>query len=432
MDIKVNVLSDIEHEVEVSLSYEEIKPEIDEAYSEERKEISLPGFRKGKVPVSMLKKVYGDAIEHKASETIANKKFWEVVEQEKLEPVNTPELVDINFVKDETLSFKVKYEVKPEIEVKDYTGLEVEKPVFKTKDEDVEREIDHILKSQAQYEEAEKIEDENTKITVDLQGLDKDGVPMVGSRSENMAINLADPNVNPVIKEAAMGKGVEDKFNFDFEDPTKPEDAPHKYYYEATINKIEKAVPPEMNEEFIKKVSQDKAKTEDELKDLIRENYEKYFKDQSEQIYLNGLLGKIVENNEVTAPSGFVESIQKRMVEMEKENAKRQGMTNVDENALAEKIKPRAEWNAKWQIVMEAIAKKEEIVINDADIEELAKKEAENTGISVDKLVKYLKDSKRDELLLEEKVINFLKEKNVAKEVDAEEKQKENQKAKEE
>ena len=90
METKVNVLSDSEHELEVKLNYSEIQSEIEEAYKKERKSISMPGFRKGKVPISMLKKVYGDAIEYKASEDIANKKYWDVVKEKDLKPISMP------------------------------------------------------------------------------------------------------------------------------------------------------------------------------------------------------------------------------------------------------------------------------------------------------------------------------------------------------
>ena len=118
METKINVISEAENELEVSLSYDEILPEIEEAYKEERKNISMPGFRKGKVPTSMLKKMYGEAIEYKASEKIANSKFWNIVDEMGLKPISTPQLVDIDYDFGKKLSFKIKYEVMPQIEVK--------------------------------------------------------------------------------------------------------------------------------------------------------------------------------------------------------------------------------------------------------------------------------------------------------------------------
>ena len=431
MDVKVNVISDSVNEVEVTLDYDEIKSEIEEAYKEERKNLTLPGFRKGKAPLAMLKKMYGEAIEYRASEKIAQKKFWDVADEKGLKPVSTPQLVDIDFEIGKKLSFKVKYEIKPKLELKDYKGIEIEKPIFKTRDEDVEKEIEYLLKAHGTYQEAEVVEGEDFRITCNLQGLDENGNARAEARSENMVIDLQDTKVNPQIVQNAQGKKTGEKFEFTFIDEHYHGEEKHRveYKYEAEITKIEKLVPPEITEELIKKISKDKATTLDELKAEIRTNIETFYKEQSESIYTNSLLNTVVKNNDFTPPPGYVENILTRMTEMEKENAKRYGQNNFDEHAAMHQLQPRAEWNAKWQIILENISEAEGIKVEDADLETLAKEEAEKTGISVEKLIKYYKDTNRPEMLLEEKVINFLKENTSIKEVDADEKSKENKDA---
>ncbi len=423
MDKKINVLSDSEHEIEVNLDYDEIKEDIDKAYIEERKTISHPGFRKGKVPTSLVKKLYGEAIEYKASEEIAKKKFWEIVDAENLKPISTPALSDIDFQIGDKLSFKIRYEVKPELELKDYKDLEIEKPVFKVKEEDVEKELDYIFKKNASFEEADEIETKDYKITVNLQRLDDEKKPIIGTRSENLEIDLTDPQVNPQIVDSAIGKKKGETFEFNFKDEHYHGEEKHSvdYNYVADITKIEKFVYPEATEEFVKKVSHDKAATLDELKEKIRSDYENYYKAESDKIFTNSLLDQIVKNNDFDPPKGYVENVHNRMLEMEKENAKRYNRP-FDEKGMNEHLKPRSEWNAKWQIILENLAKKESIKVEDSDIEKIAGEEAEKTGISIEKLFKFYKDSGRAEMLLEEKVVNFLKENNKVKEVDAEEK----------
>ncbi len=431
MEKKVNELSVSEHEIEVTLAYDEILTEIEEAYKKERKKLALPGFRKGKAPIPLLKKMYGDAIEYQAAEEIANKKFWDVVESENLDPISTPALTDLDFVINEKLFFKVKYEVKPALELKDYTGLEIEKPVFKLREEDIEKEIDTMLKSKAIFEEAEKVENNDAKITVDLQKLDDDGNAVEGSKSENMQVDLSDDKVNPEIREKSLNKKVGDSFKFTFTDEHKHGEEVHKetYHYEATIKKIEKMIKPEITEELIEEISNKKSKTLDELKDQLRKNYTDYYEQQSERIFVNGLLNKIVENNDFDPPKGYVEMLRKRLIEMEKENAKRYNMPFNEQDPQAQFDK-RAEWNAKWEIIMGNLAKKENIIVEDSELEKLAEEESKQTGISTEKLVKFYKDSKKQDGMLEEKVLTFLKEKNTAKEFDPEEKKAKEEKKK--
>lgn len=426
METKVNIISDSEHEVEVNLSYEEIKPEIEEAYIKESKTIAVPGFRKGKVPMHMIKKMYGEAIEYQASEKIAQKKFWDVVDEKELKPISTPALTDIDFVKNEKLFFKVKYEIKPELELKDYKGIEIEKPIFKVKDEDVQKEIDYLLKQNATFEPADAVENNNCRITVNLQRLDKDNNPISGSSSENIVIDLSESNVNPQIAQSAKDKKVGETFNFVFTDEHFHGEEKHveEFNYSADITKIEKIVLPEPTEELVKKLSKDKASSLDELKAELKKNFESYYEGQTENIFSNSLINKVVENNDFTAPPGYVENLKNRLIEMEKENAKRYKQP-FDERAVADQLKERAEWTAKWQIILENLAKKENISVDDSELEVLAKEEAEKTGISVDKLVKYYKDSNRTEALLEDKVVKFLKENAKIIEIDPETKLKE-------
>lgn len=428
MDSKVNVLGSYEHELEVTLSYDEIKKDIEEAYTKERKKIEMPGFRKGKVPMSMLKKVYGEAIEYKASESIAQKKFWEVSDELNLKPLSMPQLTDIDFQIGEKLFFKVKYEVKPVIEVKDYKNIEVEKLVFKVKEEDIEREVTNLLKSQAEFKEADQITDEKFRVKVDLQRMDDKALPIVGQSQQDMLIDLSEANINPAILESLMNKKVGDEFKFDFVDEHYHGEELHReeFKYSGTVKSIEQIVLPEVTEELLSKISRSKAKSLDEFKQQIRDNYKSYYDSQSDNIVMNSLLNKVVENNKFDVPPGYVETILNNLVESEKENAKRQKMMHTfDENGVREYLKPRSEWNAKWQIIMESIAEKENIKVEDSDLEKLAEDEAVKTGISKEKLMKFYKDSNRTIGILEDKVVNLIKENAKIKEIDPETRAKE-------
>jgi len=432
LELKINEISTGVNEIEVELTYDEIKPEIDEAYKEESKSITIDGFRKGKAPMSFIKKMYGEAIEYKASEKISQKKFWDIAEEKGLKPISTPQLMDLDFVPFEKLSFKIRYEVKPKLELKDYKGLSIDKPIFKVKDEEIENEIKYLYKAHGQYEPAEVVENEDYKITCDLLRTNGDEATKA-PKSQNIQIELSDPKVNAEIVKNALNKKVGDTFNFTFVDEHMHGEETHReeYAYEAEIKKVEKFVKPEENEEFFKKLSNNKATNYAELRAELVANVESYYKNQTEQIYLNTLLNKIVENNDFKAPEGFTQSILKQFVEMEKENAKRYNQNTFDEKVIADQLKGRAEWNAKWRIILDNIAEVENIKVEESELEELAKKESEGTGISVAKLIKYYKDTNREELLLEDKVVKFITDNNTAVEVDAEEKMKAEKEGKE-
>ncbi|HEX2961857.1 MAG TPA: trigger factor [Ignavibacteriales bacterium] len=425
METKINVVSESEHELEVVLNYDEIQTDLEKAYQEERKKIEMPGFRKGKAPMALIKKMYGDAIEYQASEKIANRVFWDIVEDQKLNPISAPKMVDLNFEKDSKLAFKIRYEVKPELDVKDYTGLEVKKIRFDVEEEQVNSEVNYLQKTNSTLEDANKVEDKNAIITVDLQKMDQDGKPVEGIKSQDIKIDLTDERVNPQLVENAVGKSVGETFTFSFQDSHEVEEEGVKKIvndditYSAEIKSVQKVVLPQLDEEFVKKITKSKFSTPDEWKDNIKKGLQDFYNRQSEDMLVNSLLNDVVKNNDFTPPHGFVHSLLDRMVQMEQERAKQEGVKKFDAHEAHNRLHQRAEWTAKWQIIMENIARKENIKVGEAELRELAEKDAAETGISVDKLLKYYTDSNRGEILLEDKVIDFLKKNNNIKEVGA-------------
>lgn len=422
METKFNNISKSEVEIEISLTYDEIKADLDSAYSEEKKNISLPGFRKGKVPNHILKKMFGDAIEYQASEKIANKKFWEIVDQENLKPISAPQLTDLDFKPNEKLNFKIVYEIIPELELKDFKGLEISKPIFKVKDEDIDKQWQALLKTKAIYESAEIVENNNYRVKVNLQRVDENGNEIENSRSENILIDLSDEKVNPEIPANIINKKIGDNFDFSFTDEHSHGDHIHKetFNYKGEIIAIEAIKYPEITEDLVKSITNNKFSTEIDYKENLKMNMQEYYESESENIVINSLLTKVVENNYFEAPKGYIENVYKRLIENEKEKYKQYNMP-FDENKIAEQIKSKAEWNAKWQIILDNLARIENIKVEESELEELAKQESEKTGISVQKLIKYYKDSNRDQMLLEDKVIKFLKDNAVIKDVNPEE-----------
>ncbi len=202
MELKINDLSISEREVEVTFPYEEIKSQLESEILKQTKKIQLPGFRKGKVPVNMLKKMYGDSLEFEASEKIASDKFYSISKEKHLHPIGQPTITDLKFNPGENLFFKVKYDVIPELEVKDYTGLEIEIPHLQVKDEMIETEIQNILKSNSTNEPAEVVgEGKNYLLDVEFKRVDDKGEPYPGSASENLTIDLSNERVQKEIIE---------------------------------------------------------------------------------------------------------------------------------------------------------------------------------------------------------------------------------------
>jgi trigger factor len=191
LEFKVNDISQSEKEVEVTLSYDEIRNEIDSEVKKQSSKIQIPGFRKGKVPKQIIKQRYGDALEYEASEKVANSRFWQLAKDNQLNPIGQPVMTDLDFHPEKEFKFKIKYEVLPEIDVKDYTGQSIEVPDLIAKSEDVQKEIENILRSNSSQEDIDIVgDDDNYLLDVELTRVDENGQPTADSKSEKMQIDI--------------------------------------------------------------------------------------------------------------------------------------------------------------------------------------------------------------------------------------------------
>ena len=423
MEYNLVDLNSSEKEVEIKLQYDEIKNEIAEEVQKQTRKIQIPGFRKGKAPLSMLKKMYGDAFEYEASEKIANSSFWKIAEKNNFKPIGQPTMTDIKFEPEKELSFKVKFETIPKIEVKDYKSLTFEIPDLVAGEEEIQKEIDYIRKSNKNLEDTDVILDSNSTIDAEVNLIEKNGEKITDSKPEKMQIDLTADGIAKDIIDNSMNKKVGESFNFSFKDEHKHKledgtEETHKedYTYQVNILGIKKIVLPELNEEMIKKASRDKVSTESDLRVEIKKDIQNYYDQQIEEMTRVKLVSEIIKNNEFDPPKSLVNNILEEYVKAEEEKAKKSKYPFNKEETRKRLLKS-AESEVKWYLIKNEIQKMENITINDEDLTELATKEAEKTGLPVDKLINYYKTSNQNERILDQKLFDFLKTNNTINKV---------------
>ncbi len=419
MELNVKELSASEKEIEISLKFDDVKTDIETEVKKQTKNIQIPGFRKGKVPKNILKKRFGNSLEYEASEKIANKQFWEIAKEKNLNPIGQPTMTDFDFKPGEDLHFKVKYEVLPQIELEDYTDQKIEVPDFKVKDSDVEKEIDHLVRSNKTLEDTEVVGDDNNYLLDALAyRLNSNGEPE-NEMGEKLEIDLTNESVNKDIIENSKGKKVGDSFTFSFDeertvtnDKGKEKRVKENFSYKVDIKGIKKIIYPELNEEFIKKISKNKVSNKADLKKEIKKDIENYYEGKIEEILRGALITTLIKNNEFTPPSTLVNNILGELVKNEEEYLKKQGYPKVDSSELKERYKTTAENDVKWFLIKSELFKKENIFVTDDELKELAEKDTKKTGIPAEKLLNYYKKSGLNDKLLDQKLFEFLKEKN--------------------
>ncbi len=420
MEFNINEISASEKEIEITYSFDEIKSDLDKEILASTKKIQLPGFRKGKAPVSMIKKIYGTALDSEAAEKVASTKFYEVSDLNHLHVIGRPVIVDINFKREEDFKFKVKYETLPKLDVQNYTGLEIKVPDFKLQDEDVEYEINNLLKSNSEKVETSEVDESNNFILdVEIIRIDEKGEVYAGSKAEKMQLDLTNERINKDIVQNAKGKKIGDSFQFSFNDErienaNSPEEKKISEYfgYSATINKITKLVMPALSDDFIKRITKGKSSNEAEMRAQIKSDLENEIKRQNDEFYRNALIQQIIKNNEFTPPRTMVSSFLEEIIKEEELNSKKNGYKKFNRQESETRNAKAAEFEVKWYLISSAIKEKEHIEISESELNEHAQKDASETGIDLEKILAYYNSTNFKNRLTDNKLITFLKDNN--------------------
>jgi trigger factor len=419
VETKIHKKSQVLRELEVFVDEQELQSVLDKALRDIRPRLTLPGFRPGKAPLSVVKKLHGDAIEGEALEKMAQEKFQIIVEEQKLEPIGRPVMTDLHRHHGEGAHFRIAYEIKPEITLQEYDGVEIEKPIFEITDKEVDERVHYLRFGHAVREETQKVQDKETIVTVTFQELE----PNENGEQEpphSTDVYLYDPQVVDKLREELMGKSVGETFTMML--PKQVAEGPSKdVSVEIKVDKVLKVTLPEMTEEFCKKISRDKAATEIEVRALVREELQETAKRNSDQILESNMVEALLKRHEFEVPQTVTYAIIDQSIQEAREQNRQRGYPedhgiNIEEyrkNAWSQ-----AEVRAKWLLLRDKIVDAESIEAGDADIDAAAEKDAAQYGIKKENLLEYYKKAEEvKERIKSEKLVELLKKKFVVKEV---------------
>lgn len=410
MQVTINTLSDIAQEADIQVTSDELQPHFERAYEKYRPKVELKGFRKGKVPMPMIRQLYGEAIEHDALDTIADELYRKAMDEKHIQPVGRPTMVDMDFRRGESFRFKIKYEIKPAITLRKYKGIAVEKPVHAVADAEVEAEILTLRRSNSTARETQNVTDAEHVVTADVQELDESGAPLIGKKTAGARFSLFDETLAPAIRDALMhaapGAAVTARFE------SRHGDHSHPVHIAITPTKIEKVELPAFDDALVAKITGDKVRTVHEFTATLRTDIERYWEDQATAKLNDNIARAIVEEHDFPVPDALVESLLDSFVDDLKERSRdRKLPREFDEKKFREESRSYALWQAKWMLLKERIGETERLAVSDADIEALADAEAGKLGIDKERLRTYYKSSTAAaDRLLSEKIMTFLRE----------------------
>ncbi|MBN1448191.1 MAG: trigger factor [Bacteroidetes bacterium] len=418
MEVLINSKTAVSHEIEIIVPYEELRPHFDKAYREEAKNIVIPGFRRGRVPLQIIKKRFGDAIEYQVIEKVSNEFFREAMEERDIKPIGQPVLHDLDYKPGEQLTMKVAYETEPEVLASNYKGLQLERLTHEVTDEEVDDEIQGLLKSQRTLDAVEQADDENHLVTIDIQMLDEDGKPKAGQRNENMKVDLDDENMSrDLIAELYNMKAGEEK---DVELTHQHGDHEHIERAHIRVKSVERTTMPELDDAFAERVSNGDVKTVPELRRFIHTRLEELWENRYRQQLDNDLVGEIIKRNPFAVPESMIDSILDEWVkQLQERQPGKELPPDFDAEEYRKGRRQEAEYTAKWMFLRDSIIEQEGIKLEDADVEEKAARDSEAMGIDKERLIEFYKSSPQyTQTILMEKLMNFLHSESEIKDID--------------
>ena len=409
MSLQVENLEHNMAKLTITVSAEEVEKALQAAYLKQRSKISLPGFRKGKVPRQMIEKMYGPEVFYdEAANHMISEAYGKAYDECELEIASQPTIDVVQLEKGKDFIFTAEVAVKPEVKLGEYKGIKVDKVSTRVMQKEVDEEIEKERERNARtVEVTDRAVQDKDIVTLDFEGF-VDGVAFEGGKGENYPLTIGSGAFIPGFEEQLIGaeidKETEVKVTFPEEYQAK-ELAGKEAVFKCTVHEIKAKELPELDDEFASEVSEEAETLEDykaEVKAKIKERKENEGKEKKE----NQAVEQAVANAEIDLPAPMVDLQAKQMADDFARRIMQQGMsveqyfqfTGLNEEKMMEELKPQAEKRIRTRLVLEAIVAAENIEVSDERLDEELQKMADSYQMEVEKLKEFMGENEKKQM----------------------------------
>jgi trigger factor len=411
MSVQVERLENSTVKLTIEVPETELEKALQDAYNKQKKSISIPGFRKGKVPRAIVEKMYGPAIFYNdAADALLPPAYSEAAKECGEDIMSRPTIDIVQIEKGKPFIFTAEVAVRPEVKLGDYKGIEVTKVDTSVSDEEVEEAIERERERNGRDVTVEDraIEDGDTAV-IDYEGF-VDGVAFDGGSAKNQPLKIGSGTFIPGFEEQLIGKNAGDdtEVNVTFPEDYHADDLAGKdATFKVTIHEIKTRELPELDDEFAQDVSE--YETFEEYKNSVKERLEKTKADSAKSAQMNEALDQVAAAAEISIPDAILETRADDMINQFAQQLAQQGLSmdqymqysGQTQAQLRESVLPDAETRVRSELVLDEIAKLENIEITEADIQEEIEKMAEMYNIEVDKLKEFIVGDEEENMKLE-------------------------------
>lgn len=408
MSLQVEKLEKNMAKLTIEASAEELEKAIQAAYQKNKGKINMPGFRKGKAPRVMIEKMYGPGVFYEdAANALIPDAYAKEVEDCDLDIVSQPKIDVVQIEKGKSFIFTAEVALKPVVTLGEYKGVEVEKQAVEVTDEEIMAEIDKERENNSRTIDVDDRAVQNgDMVKLNFEGF-VDGEAFEGGKGEDYDLTIGSGSFIPGFEEQLVGAkiGEEMEVNVTFpEEYQAAELAGKEAVFKCTVNEIKVKELPEADDDFAKDVSEfdTLAEYKEDIKKNLTEKKEKEAKTAKE----NAVVAKVVENATMEIPDPMVDGQVRQMADDFARRIQSQGLsveqyfqfTGMTAEKLFEQMRPEAEKRIQNSLVLEAVAKAEDIQISDEKVEEELAKMAETYKMEVEKLKEIMGDYEKEQI----------------------------------
>ncbi len=419
MKANIEDITGVKKKLIVEIDSEEIAQRVNDAYKSLSKRAKIPGFRSGKVPRRILESYYGEQLIEDLSRDLVTETLPTAVEETKSYPISVPAIEKEALKTGCNFKYTAVIEVKPQFELKDYMGLEIEKEIFEVTDEEVERQIEEIRKGNGSLNsvEEDRVLQQDDFAIIDYEGFEE-GKPLDDIKADNFMIKVGSGNFHPDFEKALLGLKKEDTADITvtFEEKYFHDKLAGKTVdFKVKVNDIKFLELPELTDEFVRNLGAGVEGLE-ELGKRIKDELTNREQKRVDQDVNARLLRKIGDTVEIELPESLVEAELKQAVESVKQNLMRSGSNlekaGISEERIREDFRAASEIRVKNMFILGEVANQNDISVSEEELDQGFQELALSMGQDAKMVRSYYEASQAEESfrekLLEEKTLNYL------------------------
>ena len=393
----------------IEVSADDVEKALQAAYLKERSRISLPGFRKGKVPRQMIEKMYGPEVFYdEAANHMISEAYGKAYEECELEIVSQPKVEITQLEKGKPFIFTAEVAVKPEVTLGEYKGLKVDKVSTRVTQKEVDEEIDRERERNARtIEVTDRAVQDKDQVILDFEGF-VDGAAFEGGKGEKYPLTIGSGAFIPGFEEQLIGAeiGKEVEINVTFPEEYQAEELAGKAaVFKCTVHEIKAKEIPELDDEFVSDVSEE-SETVDAYKAEVKAKIKDRKEREGRQKKEDQAVEQAVANAQIDIPDPMIDLQTKQMADDFARRIMQQGMsleqyfqfTGLSEEKMMEEFRPQAEKRIRTRLVLEAVVAAENIEVSDERLDEELKKMADSYQMEVEKLKEFMGDNEKKQM----------------------------------